>query len=152
MQRVFDLKAIEDLLDRSEGCRGAATLRAVLREHTAGTTLTRPGLEEQTLGLLDRHGIPRPHVNAHVVCRPGRLPTRSTSSGAATGSILETDGGRFHSTPRQIERDRRKESDLVRAGYRVLRATSRQVEREPQRRRAHGRRGANAATNLSRLH
>ena len=45
---------------------------------------------------------------------------------------LETDGGRFHSTRSQIERDRRKEADLVRAGYRVLRATSRQVEREPQ--------------------
>ena len=29
--------------------------------------------------------------------------------------ILETDGGRFHSTRSQIERDRRKESDLVRA-------------------------------------
>lgn len=45
--------------------------------------------------------------------------------------MLETDGGQFHRTPRQIERDRRKEADLVRAGYRVLRATWLQVEREP---------------------
>ncbi len=46
--------------------------------------------------------------------------------------MLETDGGRFHSTRSQIERDRRKEANLVRAGYRVLRATWLQVEREPR--------------------
>ena len=38
---------------------------------------------------------------------------------------------RFHRTARQIERDRRKEADLVRAGYRVLRASYRQVRYEP---------------------
>ena len=31
----------------------------------------------------------------------------------------------------QIERDRRKEADLVRAGYRVLRASWLQLERDP---------------------
>lgn len=45
--------------------------------------------------------------------------------------VLETDGMRFHSTPRQIERDRRKEAELVRAGYRIVRMTWRQIEREP---------------------
>jgi very-short-patch-repair endonuclease len=44
--------------------------------------------------------------------------------------VLETDGNRFHRTSRQIERDRRKEADLVRAGYRVLRATYWQVEHD----------------------
>ena len=44
--------------------------------------------------------------------------------------VLETDGARFHSSPGQIERDRRKEADLVIAGYHVLRATYLQVERE----------------------
>ena len=131
VQRVFDLRAVEDVLDRFTGCRGAATLRAVLREHTAGTTLTRPGLEEQTLGLLDRHGITRPFVNADVVCRPG-ISYEVDFLWRNHRLVLETDGGRFHSTRNQIERDRRKESDLVRAGYRVLRATSLQVEREPQ--------------------
>ena len=119
------------VLDRFTGCRGAATLRAVLREHTAGTTLTRPGLEEQTLGLLDRHGITRPFVNADVVCRPG-ISYEVDFLWRAQRLVLETDGGRFHSSRNQIERDRRKEADLVRAGYRVLRASSRQVEREPQ--------------------
>jgi very-short-patch-repair endonuclease len=46
--------------------------------------------------------------------------------------VLETDGGRFHRTRAAIERDRRKEADLVRAGYRVLRCTWLQVQREPR--------------------
>ena len=150
VQEVFDLDAIEELLDRSAGSRGVATLRAVLREHAAGTTLTRSGLEERALALLDRHGIPRPHVNAQVVCRPG-LAFEVDFLWRSHRLILETDGGRFHSTPRQIERDRRKEAALVRAGYRVLRATSRQVEREP-RDVALMVAAALAVTNLSRLH
>jgi very-short-patch-repair endonuclease len=38
---------------------------------------------------------------------------------------------RFHSTPRRIERDRRKEAELVRAGYRVVRMTWDQIVRDP---------------------
>ena len=127
---IFDLAAIQELLDRSGGCRGAGTLRAVLREHAIGTTLTRNKLEEGMLAALDALGLPRPHVNAEVVCRPGVAP-EVDFLWRRQRLVLETDGNRFHSTRRQIERDRRKEANLVRAGYRVLRATWLQVEREP---------------------
>ena len=130
VQQLFDLAATEDVLDRSRGCRGAAKLRAVLREHAIGTTLTRSELEERTLALLDRANIPRPEVNVRLVCRPGIAP-EVDFLWRHQRVVLETDGHRFHSTPRQIERDRRNEADLTRAGYRVLRATWRQVEREP---------------------
>jgi hypothetical protein len=130
VQRLFDLRALEDVLDRSRGCRGVTTLRAVLDEHAIGTTLTRPGLEDRTLGALDRAGVPRPQVNVRVVCHKGIAP-EVDFLWRRERLVLETDGGRFHSTPRQIERDRRKEADLVRAGYRVLRATWLQVERDP---------------------
>ncbi len=130
VQRLFDLAAIEDMLERSRGCRGTTTLRAVLREHAIGTTLTRPGLEQRALALLDRAAIPRPEVNVRLVCRPGVAP-EVDFLWRRERLVLETDGGRFHCTPRQIERDRRKEADLVRAGYRVLRATWLQVQREP---------------------
>jgi very-short-patch-repair endonuclease len=46
--------------------------------------------------------------------------------------VVETDGNRFHSTRRAIERDRRKEADLVRAGYRGLRVTWSQIEHSPE--------------------
>jgi hypothetical protein len=130
VQRLFDLRAVEDVLDRSRGCRGVTTLRAVLDEHAIGTTLTRPGLEDRTLGALDRAGVRRPEVNVRVVCQDGSAP-EVDFLWRRERLVLETDGGRFHSTPRQIERDRNKEANLVRAGYRILRATWLQVEREP---------------------
>jgi len=72
-------------------------------------------------GARPRAVRPRPGISREVVFlwRAQRL-------------VLETDGGRFHQTRRQIERDRRKEADLVRAGYRVLRATWWQVQHDPR--------------------
>jgi predicted transcriptional regulator of viral defense system len=131
VQELFDLTAVEDVLARSRGCRGSATLRAVLAEHRIGTTLTRRGLEELTLTVLDHFRIPRAEVNMRVYCRPGVMP-EVDFLWRRERLILETDGNQFHRTRRQIERDRRKEADLVRAGYRVLRATSGQVEHEPE--------------------
>jgi hypothetical protein len=131
VQRLFDLRAIEDVLERSPGCHGAPLLRAVLAEHRIGTTLTRFELEARAFALLDRAGIRRPEVNVRVVCRNGFAP-EVDFLWRRERLVLETDGGRFHSTPRQIERDRHKEAELVCAGYRVLRATWRQVERQPE--------------------
>jgi hypothetical protein len=129
VQRLFDLSAIEDVLERFRGSRGAARLRAVLDEHAIGTTLTRRGLEELALQALDRCGVPRPEVNVRLVCRPG-VGWEVDFLWRRERLVLETDGARFHSSRAQIERDRRKEADLVIAGYRVLRATYLQVERE----------------------
>jgi predicted transcriptional regulator of viral defense system len=130
VQELFDLKALEDVLERSHGCRGTATLRAVLAEHRIGTTRTRRGLEERTLRLLDGAAIPRAEVNTRVFCRPGVMP-EVDFLWRRERLPLETDGNQFHHTPRQIARDRRKEADLVRAGYRVLRATWDQLQQQP---------------------
>ncbi len=127
VQELFDLAAVEDVLARFRGCRGTAKLRAVLDEHAIGTTLTRPGLEEKTLVLCDSAAIPRPRVNVRVVCRPG-IDWEVDFLWRPQRLVLETDGGRFHHTHAQIQRDRRKEADLVRAGYRVLRATWFQIQ------------------------
>lgn len=45
--------------------------------------------------------------------------------------VLELDGFKFHEDRRAFERDRRRDQDLVAAGYRVIRVTARQLEREP---------------------
>jgi hypothetical protein len=128
---VFDLAAIDELLRRSSRARGGPRLRAVLAEHAIGTTLTRPGLEELTLTACDDFAIPRPEVNVKLPCGNGQAP-EVDFLWRARRLVLETDGGRFHSTRSQIERDRRKEAILVCAGYRVLRATWLQVERDPR--------------------
>ena len=105
--------------------------RQLERACDIGTTLTRPGPEEHALEMCDRAGIPRPHVNVLLTCRPG-IAWKVDFLWRAQRLILETDGNRFHRTRRQIERDRRKEADLVRAGYRVLRATYWQVQHDPR--------------------
>ena len=61
--------------------------------------------------------------------------------------VVETDGWRYHRTREQFERDRHRDATLIRAGYRVLRFTHRQLSAEPTTalatlRAAHGGAGA----------
>jgi very-short-patch-repair endonuclease len=46
--------------------------------------------------------------------------------------VVEVDGYRYHRTRAKFERDRRKDGQLLLAGYRVLRVTWRQLTREPE--------------------
>jgi very-short-patch-repair endonuclease len=46
--------------------------------------------------------------------------------------VVEVDGYRYHRTRAKFERDRRKDTRLLLAGYRVLRITWRQLTREPE--------------------
>ncbi|HVF77248.1 MAG TPA: type IV toxin-antitoxin system AbiEi family antitoxin domain-containing protein, partial [Solirubrobacteraceae bacterium] len=132
VQGVFDMRAVEELLDRASGRRGIATLRAVLEEHVIGTTLTRSELEERALDVCRRARLPLPKVNEPVACGPGVWHTVDFFW-PQQHVILEADGHRYHRTRRCVERDRRREADLVIAGNRVLRTTWLQVEREPHR-------------------
>ena len=131
VQRFFDLTAIEELLGRSRGCRGADRLRSVLDEHAMGTTLTRSELEELMLALCREAAVAPPIVNEHVIGGSGHgysvdflWPEQRL--------IVETDGLAFHSSRSAIERDRRRDADLVRVGYRVLRVTWSQIEHAPR--------------------
>ena len=45
--------------------------------------------------------------------------------------VVETDGWRFHGHRAAFERDRRRDAELTRAGYRCLRFTHRQIANEP---------------------
>jgi len=131
VQRRFDLAAIEELLGRSRGCRGADRLRSVLEEHAIGTTLTRSVLEERMLELCRASGVPPPLVNEPVMGGSGRWHDVDFLW-KEQRVIIETEGGAFHSTRRAVERDRRREADLVRMGCRVLRVTWSQIEHEPE--------------------
>lgn len=132
VQELFDLRAVEELLDRAAGRRGAGTLRAVLREHAIATTLTRSELEERVLAVCRRAQLPLPKVNEPVPCGAGIWHTVDFLW-PAQQVVLEADGHRYHRTRRSVERDRRREADLVIAGNRVLRTTWLQVERDPAR-------------------
>jgi very-short-patch-repair endonuclease len=126
IRELTDYPALAAMAHAHAGHRGAAKLARALREHYAGTTLTRSELEELFLALCREHGLPRPAVNAHV----GTLEVDFLFPRERL--VVETDGWRFHGHRAAFERDRRRDAQLTRAGYRTLRFTHRQIVTEPQ--------------------
>ena len=127
--RVLDMRSIEDVLARAGRHPGAGRLRAVLRDHAAGSTLTRNGLEEAFLAICRRAGLPRPAVNTWLAFEPtGYEPDFLWRR---EGLIAEVDGRDVHTTRSAFEHDRRRDQRLLLAGYRVIRFTWRQVTTEP---------------------
>jgi predicted transcriptional regulator of viral defense system len=76
--RLFDLTALDELLRRNTGRRGARALATALAEYT-GPTVTRSETEEALLAIVDSAGLPAPAVNGWIALRAG--DTALTSSG-----------------------------------------------------------------------
>ena len=78
------------------------------------------------LSLFHRFRLPAPEVNSSI---EGYLvdfvwPEKKL--------IVETDGWAAHGTRTAFERDRRRDADLLAAGWRVLRISYERLEREPE--------------------
>jgi Protein of unknown function (DUF559)/Transcriptional regulator, AbiEi antitoxin len=93
------------------------SLRVVLTNHQAGSTLTRSELEERFLALCRASDVPAPLVNAPLL----GLTVDFLWPQAAL--IVELDGRGSHDTRRAFQEDRDRDSMLVAAGFRVLRFT-----------------------------
>lgn len=105
------------------GRRGGARLRALLTEAPG---YTRQAAERRLRELLRRAQLPSPRFNLRLegaerdaVWTDERL-------------VLEVDGYAAHGTRSAFERDRRRDQQLVAAGYRTLRVTWRQLTGEPE--------------------
>lgn len=129
---VFDLRAIQNQLERNRRRRGAATIQAILAEHYIGSTLTRSELEEAMLALSCATGLPPPEVNVWLDLADGEPPIQVDFMWRAQRLIVETDGGQYHRTHQAFERDRRRDQRLMMAGWRPIRTTWRQVKWRPQ--------------------
>jgi very-short-patch-repair endonuclease len=77
------------------------------------------------LALCDRHGLPRPLVNAWVE------GLEVDFYWPAQRLVVEADSYQFHRSRAAFERDRERDAILARAGHRALRFTHRQIKREP---------------------
>jgi hypothetical protein len=126
---VLGASAVEDLLRRSDGRRGAGALRAIVAEARPGDSLTRSELEERFLAICNAAGVPRPRINAWVPLDGGE-GVEVDFMWPAERLIVETDGHRVHGTREAFERDRRRDRRLLLAGWRVARFTWRQLVRE----------------------
>lgn len=129
-QRLLDMAAIDDVLARADGRRGAKLLRAVIEEHRVGSTLTRNDLEEAFLAIARAAQLPPDAVNVWIAFPEG--------SGAEADFvyreqrlIVETDGRDPHTIRRAFNADRRRDQRLMLLGWRVVRFTWQQVTHEP---------------------
>ncbi len=130
-QQILDMRAIDDVLARADGRRGAKLLRAVLAEHTVGSTLTRNDLEEAFLAIC-----PRRRAAARRGQRVDRVPRRRRRGGRFPLARAAPDrrGRRARRrTPPQgaFNSDRRRDARLMLLGWRVVRFTWQQVTFEP---------------------
>jgi very-short-patch-repair endonuclease len=117
VQRILDVKKVEQTLARLAGRRGTHRLRRVLAAYGNGPSMTRNEAERAFLRLCADHALPTPQSNV-LVCghevdfhwQPARL-------------VLELDGGATHDTKRGFREDRRRDRELAVAGIQVLRVT-----------------------------
>ena len=127
--QIFDLRAVDDVLARAVGRRGASVLRGVLDAY-AGPTLTKQELEERFLELCRSASFPSPAVNEWIVLDV-ETAYQVDFLWREQCLIVETDGWATHGTRQAFENDRRRDRRLRLAEYEVERFTWRDVVERP---------------------
>lgn len=125
VRRLVSPQQLAHLLAAASGRRGAAALKAVLRNQ-AGPSLTRSKAEERVLALVRAARLPVPQTNTRVGRHEVDLYWRDEHL------ALEVDGYAFHSSRTAFERDRLRDAELQAAGLRVMRVTWRQIVDAPE--------------------
>lgn len=115
---------IRRALDARAGEPGVAQLRRILDRRTF--RLTREELERRFLPLADQAGLPVPLTGQWV------NEFEVDFYWPALGLVVETDGLRYHRTPAEQARDRRRDQAHTAAGLTQLRFTHEQVRYEPE--------------------
>ena len=121
---LFDLRAVEDLLDRTVGHPGHGRLRRAIALYKP-SSFTRSGLEKRFLELVVEAGLPQPHTN--FVVEGFELDCYWPELRFA----VELDVFETHGTRAAFERDRKRQEDLLLAGIAMTRVTGPRLEREP---------------------
>jgi very-short-patch-repair endonuclease len=120
---LIDPEHLREALDDTAGRRGAARLRGLLDRRSF--TLTESALERRFLAIVRRAGLPLPLTQQQV------NGFRVDFWWPKCQLVVETDGLRYHRTPAQQARDRRRDQAHVAAGLTPLRFTHAQVAYEP---------------------
>lgn len=117
---IFDLTAVNEVLDRANGRRGARALRRAIAAYEPSTQ--KSVLERRFKDLLRAApDIPSPAFNAAV---DGEHGTHEVDAFWAEQKLaVQLDGFEFHRTRRDRERDAASDADLELVGQRVMRLT-----------------------------
>jgi putative AbiEi antitoxin of type IV toxin-antitoxin system/uncharacterized protein DUF559 len=126
--QLYDQRAIESVIERSNGRRGTKTLANAIQDEPQ---FTRSELEGLMRRLARKLGLPKPGFNTTLDApdHPGievdcYFPTHRL--------VVETDGWDTHRTRQAFEADRAKDAALTAAGYTVVRFTWRQLRYDPE--------------------
>ncbi len=119
---LVDPVALRDALGEMSGQRGVPALRRLLDRQVF--RLTDSELERRFLRLVRKAGLPTPRTRTHL------NGFRVDFYWPCLGLVVETDGLRYHRTPAQQARDRRRDQVHTVAGLTTLRFTHAQVRFE----------------------
>lgn len=121
--------SVPDLLARYPRRPGAPLLQELLADDPGvrGAPINR--IEDRFADLLDQHGVPRPRFNPHLSVAGRQF--RPDCLWPQDKLLVELDGAAVHRTRKAFERDRERDRILLASGYRTMRVTWRQLEREP---------------------
>ena len=118
--RILDLAAVNELLLRARGRRGARALRRAIAAYRPSTQKSE--LERRFRELIERTAdIPHPSFNALTQAETGAHEVDALWQQHRLA--VQLDGFAFHHTRRDKERDAATDADLELAGYQVLRLT-----------------------------
>jgi very-short-patch-repair endonuclease len=120
----FDLRAIDDLRERSRGRRGLTPLTAAIAAYRPAP-MTRSSLERAFLNLVRKAGLAEPAMNTWAEgYEVDALWEREKVA-------IELDGGNFHATTAARIKDPVRDARLQLAGYRPLRVSDTWLELDP---------------------
>ncbi len=114
---------LRETLTTYPAIHGTARLRTTLDRRTF--TLTDSHLERRFLRLIKQAGLPKPQTQQLLHGH------RVDFHWPELGLVVETDGLRYHRTPTQQAKDRRRDQTLTTDGLTVLRFTHAQVRYQP---------------------
>ncbi len=127
--RLHDRLSLHDLLERYPGHRGARSVRVALGRRVERPGRSRSPLEERFLPFLDRHGLPRPRLNAWLQIPAGMVQV--DCFWPEWMNVVELDGWAGHGTRVAFREDRARDRRLRVAGYGVTRISWAQLDDEP---------------------
>ena len=128
---MTDIARLKGELRRSGGHRpGTRALRRLIVARESNGERTDSELEDELMRLIRRRRLPLPVVHYNVVDGDQWLGEVDLAYPQARIAI-EVHGHGVHSLKRVWENDQRRENKLVRAGWKLLKATNLQLEEDP---------------------
>lgn len=126
-QGVVDFRELEEILERYPRRRGRRTLAEIVRAY-APTGRTRSELEDRFLALCAAEHLPMPQTNVALQVAGEQLEVDCLWADARL--IVELDGWQAHGRESAFHDDRARDRALVAGGYRPMRITWTQLDRD----------------------